>query len=134
MRKRKPSMLNLFYERMIDFWLSNNSELTSKMLSDKLRDLFGITVSTSLVAKTRKKLGWTTRRVKYCQLISKVNRQRRLEWCLKALKSRDTFENVIFVNETTVEMSSNGKFFSINRIPYYRRYQQGNRNLNMHTR
>ena len=48
MRKRKPSILNSFHERMIDFWLSNNSELTSKMLSDKLRDLFGITVSTSL--------------------------------------------------------------------------------------
>ncbi|XP_076075839.1 uncharacterized protein LOC143046565 [Mytilus galloprovincialis] len=103
------------HRQAINIWLTENSELTSKALCEKLDDIFQLQVTTSYMCKLRKQLGWTTIRVQYCQLISHINKLKRKHWCLRALHMSDSFSDVIFVDETTVELSSTG------RIHYFKR-------------
>jgi hypothetical protein len=51
-------------------WLRHNSELTSQALVDRLFRVFDVRVTTSYMSKVRKALGWCTRTLQYCQLIS----------------------------------------------------------------
>lgn len=95
----------------MDMWLDKNNELTTEMLKRKLFEIFGVNVSTSLIRKRRSELGWKTVVSKTCQLISKNNKLVRQSWCLDALNNKEDFRNIIFVDESTVEMSSSGRLF-----------------------
>jgi hypothetical protein len=44
-------------------------------------------------------------------LISHKNKLCRVQWSLDALRSKETFDNVIFTDETSVEMGSDGRLF-----------------------
>ena len=86
-------------------WLRHNSELTSPALVNRLFRVFDVRV-TSYMSKVRKALGWCTRTLQYCQLISHKNKLCRVQWSLDALRSKETFDNVIFTVETSVEMGA----------------------------
>ena len=77
----------------------------------KLKDTFKVEVSESRIRHVRNQQGWTVRRTQYCQLISIKNAYKRENWCLEMLSLRETFRDVIFVDETSVEMSSTGRMF-----------------------
>jgi hypothetical protein len=47
----------------------------------------------------------------YCQLISHKNKLCRVQWSLDALRSKETFDNVIFTFETSVEMGADERLF-----------------------
>ena len=51
----------------------------------------------------------------YCQLISHKNKLCRVQWSLDALRFKEIFDNVIFTDETSVEMVADG------RILFYKR-------------
>ena len=53
-------------------------------------------------------LGWTKRGTAYCQLIRGPNRIKRLEWARQNLGG--TFEDVIWSDETSVQMESHRRF------------------------
>ncbi|CAG2244240.1 unnamed protein product [Mytilus edulis] len=99
------------HRRLIDFWLKENSEMNSTAIRQKLLFHFKINISKSYVCQIRRSLGWRTQRCKYCQLISHVNRRKRVDYALWALRTRETFLNVIFVDESSVEMSADGKIY-----------------------
>lgn len=103
--------LKKIHLKFMDMWLAKNNELTTEMLKRKLFEVFGLNVSTSLIRKRRSELGWKTVVSKTCQLISKKNKLVRQSWCLEALNNKEDFRNVIFVDESTVEMSSSGQLF-----------------------
>ena len=92
-------------------WMHHNPECPASELRTRLQRKFGISVSHSYVCKLRReRLGWKFRKtLKYCQLISHKNKTARLQWCLKMLINRETFSNVIFTDESSIEMSTNGK-------------------------
>ncbi|CAC5385444.1 unnamed protein product [Mytilus coruscus] len=92
-KRRRNGNITNFHRQMMNLWLSKNCELTSRALRDKIMALFGLKLSSSCVSKIRRKLGWTTQRVKYCQLISHPNKLKRLMWCLSAIERKDTFED-----------------------------------------
>nr|XP_022298720.1 uncharacterized protein LOC111107689 [Crassostrea virginica] len=98
--------LKSIHLKFMDMWLAKNNELTTEMLKRKLFEVFGINVSPSLIRKRRSELGWKTVVSKTCQLISHKNKKVRKVWCTDALKNREDFRNVVFVDESTVEMSS----------------------------
>ena len=62
---------------------------------------------------------WSMKRKRYCQLISNKNKHVRMNWCMEMLNSRETFSDVIFVDESDVELSSTSRlsFYKIDRIP-----------------
>ena len=88
----------------IDERMKDNDELTSWELQKLLRDERGVTISTSTIRNVRRKLGWKHEKARYCQLIRDRNKTKRLVFSLKALKEQNGFEDVIFTDETSVEI------------------------------
>lgn len=101
-RKSILSEENLYF---IDEKMKENDELTSGEIQKLLRDERGVTVSTSTIRNVRRnKLGWKHGKARYCQLIRDRNKIKRLVFCLQAMKKKDGFEDVIFTDETSVEI------------------------------
>ncbi|KAK3107311.1 hypothetical protein FSP39_011608 [Pinctada imbricata] len=116
-RKPRGVMPNHFklkpvHLKVMDSWINNNPELTASKIKFKLKETFDLDISISLISLRRRHLGWTARTsARACQLISHKNKKVRMQWCLDALQSRDDFKDVIFVDESSVEMTSNGRLF-----------------------
>lgn len=108
-RKTVPSKFNDIHKQCMNLWLSQNKDLSARDLQLKFLDEFQQTFSLSTIKEYRRQLNWTAKRKKYCQLISHKNKLARVEWSLNKLKTEDTFQNVIFVDESNVELSSTGR-------------------------
>lgn len=105
-RSGRPLSLSDANHSRIEALLSEDDEMTTTALLNKLREE-GDSVSRSSVARARQRLGWTARSTRYCQLIRANNRLKRVEFCEMLLRTADTFENVIFTDETIVVLTSN---------------------------
>ncbi|KAK3108476.1 hypothetical protein FSP39_015728 [Pinctada imbricata] len=103
--------------KFMNYWLSTNGELTARKIRDRLFNNFNVDVSVSRIKQLRRELGWKSATKGYCQLISNKNKKVRLEWCCKSLAEKDEFLDVIFTDESSVEMSSHGKFYFQNSAP-----------------
>lgn len=105
-RKIKP--IHLEY---VNMWMSNtsNPELTAQCILQKLEKQCGVQVSKEYVCALRRRLNWSAKHMKYGQLISHKNVRLRCDWCFQQLISKDTYPNVVYVDESTVEMCSSGR-------------------------
>jgi hypothetical protein len=92
-------------------WMSNNPELTAQHVMEKLEKQCGVKVTKEYVCALRRRRNWSAKHMKYGQLISHKNIRIRRQWCLQQLVREETFKNVIFVDESTVEMCSSGRLF-----------------------
>lgn len=103
----------------IDSCYEKNDELTSIELQKLIKEKFDLEVSSGTIKKTRKKLGWTLSGPKYCQLIREANQVARLEFCLELQRNNETFDDIIFTNESTIMMDKHGKicFRKKDRLP-----------------
>jgi len=90
----------------------------TKIINDRFQEQF----CTSLIRKVRKKQGWTLCGPRYCQLIRDVNCGKRLEFCLKVQADKDQFDDVIFTDESTIEMDRHGRicFRKRNRLAIFK--------------
>ncbi|KAK3106946.1 hypothetical protein FSP39_003632 [Pinctada imbricata] len=88
--------------------MTKNPELTSSMISRRFFQCFGMQVSASHIRRIRQQMGWRCKQTSYCQLISQKNKKGRLKWCLDAYSKKEDFRNVIFTDESTVELRANG--------------------------
>ena len=98
---RRPG-LGVEHFHFIDSELEKNTELTAFDLQKK-RDKCGVLCSRQTV-RVGQTLGWTFNGTRYCQLISQKNRGELLKFALKCLKRKDNFQDVIFVDETKIQM------------------------------
>ena len=87
--------------------MQDDDETTAKEIQIKLRGL-DIYMSKRTILTGRKRLGWTSRGTAYCQLIRDINKQKRLEWALS--HRTDDFHDVIWSEETTVQLESHRRF------------------------
>ena len=87
--------------------MQNDNETTAQELVAKLRDL-GFPLSKRTVLTGHTSLGRTPRGSAYCQLIRDVNKHKRLEWAL--VHRNDEFHDVIWTDETNVQMESHHRF------------------------
>ena len=110
----RPKLLPQQAEQLIEGWLKADDELTTTELQHRLQAC-GHNVSRSTTAQTRKNLGWTAKRTRYCQLIRQQNKQKRVEFCERLLETGENFDNVIFTDETMIQLSP-----SIRRIFHHR--------------
>lgn len=97
--------------QFINMWMAQNPEMTAANIQGRLEKQCGIQLSKEYVCMLRRKLNWTPKHMKYGQLISHKNVKHRLDWCLDQLISKDSFRDVIYVDESTVEMCSSGRLF-----------------------
>ncbi len=62
--------------------------------------------STSTICRERRRLGWIRGSTRYCQTVRKVNQEKRFVHCARVLAKEDTFDDVIFTDECTVQLES----------------------------
>jgi transposase len=93
----------------IDKVMTEDNETTAQQLADKFREEFGWTRTRSTFHKLRYKLGWRYSATKYCQIVSDRNKVKRFEFALKCLAEHEEFSNVIFSDETKIQMECNAK-------------------------
>ena len=106
---RKP-ILSVADANFIDEKMMSNDELTSSEIQKPLSVERGVNVSTSTIRNTRRKIGWKHEKARYCQLIRDRNKVKRLVFCLRAMNEKDGFQDVIFSDETTVEIQQYTRF------------------------
>ena len=83
--ERRPRSRRLSEEhyRFIDELMADYTDLTSRQpYSAFIEEYPTVEASLSTVKRAQRHLGWTAKRTRYCQLISEVNKEKRMEWCL----------------------------------------------------
>jgi len=104
---RRPTKLGSTVLQTIDDMMQRDDETTAKELVVTLR-ANGISLSTTTAQKGRRLLEWTRRGTAYCQLFRAPNCAKRLEWARQNLGK--SLEDVIWTDETTVQMESHRRF------------------------
>ena len=108
-KDRKKSKKSKFgdddlHKDYINKTLSDHPDTSAKTMKDEIYDVFGIRVSTSTVARARRNLGWVQKGTRYCQMIRTENKGKRLEWCQRRIEENETFDDVIFTDESRIEL------------------------------
>ncbi len=103
----RPTLLTADRLELIEEMMQQDDETTAV----QIRLLFlqrGVRLSLSTILRGRRQLGWTFRGSAYCQLIREANKRKRLEWARAHLQ--DNFEDVIWTDETSVQLESHKRF------------------------
>ena len=88
----------------------NDDELTARRLRTLLIQRYPhLKISLSMMKRWRKQNGWICTRPHYCQLIRDQNKVKRKEWCQRQLGRGETFDDVIFTDECTVQLNHHGR-------------------------
>ena len=101
-RKGRPTKFRIKHMDFIDKSYEENDELTAADLQKKMFNTFGLDFSISTIKVIRKRLGWKQSGPRYCQLIRKVNCEKRLKFVQECLERRDTFDDVVFTDESSI--------------------------------
>ena len=70
---------------------------------------YGIQVSVPTVKSVRWKLGWRKHGPKYCQAIREANRVARLAFCERLEETGETFDDVVFTDESSIWLERHNK-------------------------
>ena len=69
----------------------------------------GIQLSIPTIKRTRRKLGWKRCGPKYCQMVRETNRVARLAFAEECIENEESFDDVIFTDESTIWLEQHGK-------------------------
>ena len=108
-RSGRPKTVPEEHYRFIDAEMAKNDELTVTDLEQLLLDKFGrnaVKYSLRTLARAREDLGWTFSTARYCQAIREGNKLKRLEWCKERLLEQENFEDVIFTDESSIQLEN----------------------------
>ena len=102
-----PAKLSPAVQQIIEDAMREDDETTATQLQAKLAS-HEIYVSLATILRSRKQLQWVYRGSAYCQLIRHENKEKRLNWARTFL--HDSFDNVIWSDETTVQLETHRRF------------------------
>ena len=112
-RKRAPRRRQLSNEhfQFIDEAMEADRELTSRQLhSMVVKEYPDLIVSVSTIKRARRALGWNSKRTRYCAMISDVNKEKRMTWCLDHVAEGDLeLSDVIWTDESSIQLESHRK-------------------------
>lgn len=94
---------------IIDKILTTNNEKTAADLQKAIQLETGDPFPIATVKRLRKKLGWVKIRARYCQLIRQANQASRLDFAIRCIQTNESFNNVIFSDESTIELDCHAK-------------------------
>ena len=103
----RPRKVTQQVKDLIEEQMQKDDETTALELQRLLQEN-GIHLSCSTILRSRRQLGWTYRGAAYCQLIREPNKLKRLSWCLE--NQTNSFHNVIWTDETTVQLENHRRF------------------------
>ena len=69
----------------------------------------GVKASLTAIKKVRWNLGWRKRGPKYCQAVREANRVARLAFCERCVETGETFDDVIFTDESSIWLERHSK-------------------------
>ena len=96
--------------KFIDDSMARNDEITGRQMRELLREKWpSLEVSISTVKRERQNIGWVSTRPKYCQLVREINMEKRFSWCKEQISVKETFDNVIFTDECSVQLDNHGR-------------------------
>lgn len=102
-----PPKLSPPIKRLIEDAMRRDDETTATQLQAVLA-AHGVYVSLTTIVRNRRELGWIYRGSAYCQLIRNQNKLKRLQW--SQVNLHDSFDNVIWSDETTVQLENHRRF------------------------
>lgn len=104
-------MLQTEHFEFIDETMEQNTDMSSRQLHGKLLEKYPqLRVSVCTVKRARRALGWSSKRTRYCALISEINEERRMTWCLERIAEADMeFSDVIWTDESSIQLESHRK-------------------------
>ena len=105
----RPSIITPEMKAIVDEQMEKDDETTATQLHALLREK-GFQLSLRTVLRCRRELGWTFRGSKYCQLVREVNRVKRLEWAKRVSEKKDTYDDVIWTDESSVQLETHKRF------------------------
>ena len=92
--------------------MTENDELTARKTRQLLEERWPDTnVSINTIKRARKHLGWVATRPKYSQLVREANKDKRVAWCKEQLAKKDKFLDVIFTDESSVQLDNHAPLF-----------------------
>ena len=94
-------------KNIVESQMQEDDETTAMQLREILKK-HGYHLSLSTILRCRKSLGWSFRGTSYCQMIREQNKEKRLLWAQNNL--HEDFGNVIWTDETTVQMESHRRY------------------------
>ena len=97
------------HEQVIGETLRQTPNAVAADLRRVIETVTGRKFSLSTVRRHRRRLGWICTKPRYCQAISHTNKPLRLQWC-KDRYGLDFFKDVIFTDESTIQMNSNSDY------------------------
>ena len=108
-RKPRAGKFTEGHKMVLNLRMSQNSDWTARDIQKMFQKELDVSFSLATIKRQRFQLKWTAKQKKDCQLISAKNRRFRVTWCLEKLCTKDTFLNVVFVDESNVELSASGR-------------------------
>ncbi len=95
---------------MKEYINEDDDELATKDIRSMVRRVYKVKVSTSTIRRIlREELEWVVTGPKYCQALQEANKQKRLDFCQKLLDDNDKFEDVVWTDESSVEVTRHKK-------------------------
>ena len=91
----------------LEQWLEEDDKTTSVELRRLVARKFGADISAASIRKyLRASLQWAVVRTRYGPMISDTNKQKRSEFTTKCLENRDDLDNIIWTDESSVQLKS----------------------------
>jgi len=100
----RPPKASSPVKRKIDEVYRRDPEVTASELKNVLENELGIRMGVSTIKRARKAAGWICTQTRYCQMVRDANKTKRLEFCRKIIETNDDFGNVIFTDESSIEI------------------------------
>ena len=105
-RNPRAKLGTVEHMEFVDMCMRETPDLSARKLKVKIKARFGIDISVSRMNKYRQVLGWKQGTTHYCQMISAQNKEKRKQWCEEQLRTGETFDDVIFSDESRIELST----------------------------
>ena len=105
----RPPKVTAEIKRLVEEQMRLDDETTAVQLHRLLQSK-GHDISIKTILHCRSSLGWTFRGSAYCQHIREANRVKRLAWAREHL--HDSFDEVIWSDESSIQMESHSRFYS----------------------
>lgn len=80
------------HRAFIDRCMTDHPDMTARVLSNRVFEVFNLRISESRVNAVRRECGWLQYGTRYCQMIRNENKVKRLEWCQRMLETQETFD------------------------------------------
>ena len=117
----RPSKKTPDIKCVVEDQMKTDDETTAYQLFHILKSR-GHPLSLRTILRCSTSLGWTFRVSPYCQLIRHLNKVKRSEWAIKY--QSDNFEDVVWTDETTVQLQTLQRF-CVRRKESHQRSSQG---------